>query len=459
MPAITAKDTNTPPIDDVAGVMGRTAPTNGAHTDKITGLKMKGCGREDCCQLQGSKNGRTLPQTPSFPRFEFKSYQPGSELIFPPKLLTHRLQPLRFGSELRQWFRPTTLEQLLALKKANPDAKLVGGSSEVGIEVGILGRKYPACIYVADIPELYTVQAPTIADARPTFSFGGNYPLSELEALCKSIVQELPATLSGPFKAMRDQLRYFAGRQIRNTASVGGNIATASPISDLNPVWVALNATVIAASADRGEFELPLASFFTGYRKTTLPPDAVIVRVQVPISAPNSSEREFVKAFKQAKRRDDDISIVCACMVVRIDTENVITYARLAYGGMAAWTVQAPKTQGYLVGKPLNAATIEGALDVLGAEFDLPYDVPGGKDFEPFSMLFLPDLPSQRQVCHRTAKLWPCRSCSSSWSRLASVSASALIPAMTGTPKLPMRFTGSRARALATTRISTHSKR
>ena len=157
-------------------------------------------------------------------------------------------------------------------------------------------------------------------------------------------------------KADSIRRRYFAGRQIRNTASVGGNIATASPISDLNPVWIATDAYVIAASAEKGEFTLPLASFFTGYRKTTLPADAVIVRIVVPLHK-KEGEREFVRAFKQAKRRDDDISIVCACMAFKIKEDGVISSVRLAYGGMAAWTVQAPKTQEYLTGEQKPAGS------------------------------------------------------------------------------------------------------
>lgn len=108
---------------------------------------------------------------------------------------------------------------------------------------------------------------------------------------------------------------------------------------------------VVAASADKGEFTLPLASFFTGYRKTTLPSDAVIVKIVVPLHK-EEGEKEFVRAFKQAKRRDDDISIVCACMAVKIKDDATISSVRIAYGGMAAWTVQAPKTQEFLTGEP-----------------------------------------------------------------------------------------------------------
>jgi xanthine dehydrogenase/oxidase len=358
LPVPSALDTDVPPIDETAGAMGRTAPTSSSK---------KGCGRADCCQLGDSKKPASTAPSVSFPRFQFKPYQPGTELIFPPSLVKHELLPLKFGSAVRQWLRPTTLEQLVAIKQAIPEAKLVGGSSEVAIEVGILGRQYPTCVYIADIPELYAVSTPVLTDAQPSLVFGANLPLSELEELCKALAKELPAAIVGPLNAIGAQLRYFAGRQIRNTASVGGNIATArfvssaasrrphpnavspySPISDLNPVWMAVDAKVVAMSADRGEFELPLSTFFTGYRQTTLPPDAVIVKIVVPLN--NTDEKEVVRAYKQARRKDDDISIVCACMVMRVSSEGTISRARLAYGGMAAFTVSAVKTQDFLVG-------------------------------------------------------------------------------------------------------------
>ncbi|KAG6822086.1 hypothetical protein H0H87_004424, partial [Tephrocybe sp. NHM501043] len=100
---------------------------------------------------------------------------------------------------------------------------------------------------------------------------------------------------TGPLEAIRAQLRYFAGWQIRNVASVGGNIATASPISDLNPVWVAVGAKVHARTAE-GTVELGMDDFFVGYRKTKLPPASVIEKIVVPL---DGGPREVVKAYKQ----------------------------------------------------------------------------------------------------------------------------------------------------------------
>jgi xanthine dehydrogenase/oxidase len=91
-----------------------------------------GCGRKDCCQTSGSakNDAGTAIQLPKH-SFAFKPYRPGTELIYPSALSKHKLQPLRFGSAERTWLRPTTLQQLLEIKKIVPEAKLVGGSTEV----------------------------------------------------------------------------------------------------------------------------------------------------------------------------------------------------------------------------------------------------------------------------------------------------------------------------------------
>ncbi|GAA6053650.1 hypothetical protein JCM3770_001680 [Rhodotorula araucariae] len=380
-----------PPIDSIAGGDGRTAPIAPAAQDTFASalVKRKGCGRADCCQRGGSNVEASAP-TVSFPRFEFKPYAPSTELILPPSLAKHQLEPLAFSSPThnhRRWFRPVTLEQVLNLKGALPGAKLVGGASEISIEVGIKGASYPDCIYISDVPELAIVSLPDFSSPIPTLEFGANLTLSDLERVVNNLIASHPHERTGALRAISDQLRYFAGRQIRNAASIGGNLATASPISDANPVWVALGAKVVVRAPsveDAAEKVIDLAEgFFTGYRKTGIPADGVIVRVIVPLVSADGAkgEKDVIRAFKQAKRRDDDIAIVTSCFAVTVGQDDgtwVVRKAKLAFGGMAAYTVSAKKSEDYLVGKPVNSATLDGALDVLGAEFALPYTVPGG---------------------------------------------------------------------------------
>ncbi|GAA6007894.1 hypothetical protein JCM11491_006528 [Sporobolomyces phaffii] len=392
LPGETILDTPAPKIDPAnSSIIGRTAPVDPKDQDMTSsaqvkaGTKPKGCGRADCCQLGGggpSTKGGSTSGDVSFPQFTFKPYRPGTELIFPPALSKHQLKPLKFGSATRNWYRPTTLEQLIDLKRAFPDAKVVGGSSELAIEVAIKGALYPACIFVGDLAEAYDFTLPNLDDDEPVFTFSANLTLSELEAILKTLVDKLPREQTGPLRAMKEQLHLFAGRSVRNAASVAGNIATASPISDLNPVWLATRSrlTAISPTTNNGEpITLHLDDFFIGYRQTRLPKDAVIAKIEVPLFKPKEEgEKEIVRAYKQSKRRDDDIAIVTACFSSRISQGNTFDQVKLAFGGMAAFTIAAKKTEEFLLGKTVSSPTLQGAIDVLADEFNLPFSVPGG---------------------------------------------------------------------------------
>ncbi|CRK47604.1 hypothetical protein BN1723_020331, partial [Verticillium longisporum] len=110
---------------------------------------------------------------------------------------------------------------------------------------------------------------------------------------------------------------------------------TASPISDLNPVFWAANAVLVAKSHTK-ETEIPMAEFFTGYRRTALPQDAIIASIRIPVT---QRKGEFFRAYKQAKRKDDDIAIVTGALRIKLDDSGVVTDCNIIYGGMAAMTV------------------------------------------------------------------------------------------------------------------------
>jgi xanthine dehydrogenase/oxidase len=131
LPAAFNVGTSAPLTGHSAGAVGRTA------------LVANGCGRADCCQLlDGGSPSPTKRKHPWFPRFTLKPYYPNSELIYPPELARHKLKPLKFGDEYRQWLRPTTMEQLVQIMSEFPEAKLIGGSSEVQIEVNVSSHSF-----------------------------------------------------------------------------------------------------------------------------------------------------------------------------------------------------------------------------------------------------------------------------------------------------------------------------
>jgi xanthine dehydrogenase/oxidase len=312
-------------------------------------------------------------------KLKLTPYIPSSELIFPPALWKFQKTPICYGNSKKIWISPTTLDQLLAIKSLDPTTKLVGGASEVQIEVRFKNSQFVVCVYVSEIEELRNMYIPESKEEVASMTelvVGSNTSLTELEYACKSLYQKL-GRRGLVLEACRKQLRYFAGRQIRNVASVAGNLATASPISDMNPVLLAARATVMARSLPGGEFPLPIDSFFISYRKTSLPADSVITKIRIPI--PAADVREVIKAYKQAKRKDDDIAIVTAAFRVRLNDIDEVEDICLAYGGMAPLTTEARNAMKTLQSRKWNdPETLDRGLKALGEDFNLNFGVPGG---------------------------------------------------------------------------------
>jgi len=320
-----------------------------------------------CCKDNGFKDDQPIKR---FTPPGFIEYNPDTELIFPPALTKHEFKPLAFGNKRKRWYRPVTMEQLLEIKSVYPSAKIIGGSTETQIEIKFKAMQYTASVFVGDIPELRQ-----FSFKEDHLEIGGNVILTDLESIALKAVEHYGPVRGQVFAAIHKQLRYFAGRQIRNVGTPAGNLATASPISDLNPVFVASNATLVAKSLHK-EIEIPMSQFFKGYRMTALPPDAIIASIRIPVARETG---EFFQAYKQAKRKDDDIAIVNAAFRVNLDESNTVESCDLVYGGMAPTTVAAKAASAYIVGKSFtNPATLEGVMNALEQDFDLRFGVPGG---------------------------------------------------------------------------------
>lgn len=317
---------------------------------------------------------------------DFKPYVPGTELIYPPALWNHQFRALCYGDENTLWFRPTTLQELLQIKSAFPPAKLVSGSSELTIEQRIKGSEWSALVYIGDIASLQGSTLSSCSETECNLKILANTPLTDVENICKETFRQF-GSRGTVFEAMRRQLRYFGGRQIRNVATLAGNISTASPISDVLPVLLAVDAAVEISYLDQenGKDDLKIVSindFIKGYRRTYLTDDlqhGVITAIRIPLTPPNLAGKEVVKAYKQSKRKEDDIAIVTACFRVSLNDEGCVEQIALAYGGMAPTSILAKKTQGFLLGKKwADQSTLDASIDFLQTELYLPYDVPGG---------------------------------------------------------------------------------
>lgn len=320
-----------------------------------------------CCKTKDLDDGQPIKR---FTPPGFIEYNPDTQLIFPPTLKKHAFRPLSFGNKRKRWYRPVTLEQLLEIKSVNPNAKIIGGSTETQIEIKFKALQYPVSVFVGDIPELrqYSFKDDHL-------EIGGNIVLTDLENICQEAVKHYGEAKGQVFQAMYKQLKYFAGRQIRNVGTPAGNLVTASPISDLNPVFMAADCVLVAKSQSK-ETEIPMSTFFKGYRRTALEQDAILASIRIPITR---EKGDYFRAYKQAKRKDDDIAIVTGALHVRLDEKGIVEHCNLVYGGMAASTVAAKSANEYLKGKLFaHPDTLEGAMNALESDFNLDFSVPGG---------------------------------------------------------------------------------
>ncbi|KAI8526222.1 hypothetical protein RHMOL_Rhmol13G0291700 [Rhododendron molle] len=295
------------------------------------------------------------------------------ELIFPPELLLRKWTYLKLnGFGGIKWYRPLQLQHVLDLKARYPDAKMVVGNSEIGIEMRLKGFQYQVLVCVASVSELNKLN---VRD--DGLEIGAAVRLSELLNVLRKVTKERTCHEISSCKAFIEQIKWFAGTQIKNVASVGGNICTASPISDLNPLWMATGAKFQIIDC-KGKIRTTAADkFFLGYRKVDLASDEILLSIFLPWTRPF----EFVKEFKQAHRRDDDIAIVNAGMRVFLVEKNekwIVSDASLAYGGVAPLSISAAKTKEFLIAKTWNAELLHSALKVLENDIVLKENAPGG---------------------------------------------------------------------------------
>lgn len=244
-----------------------------------------------------------------------------------------------------EFVRPASLEGVLELFAERPDAQVVAGSTDLGVQVNIFGSRPSLTIAIDRLEELRE------------FSFGTD----EVRLGAALTLTEIERRLAGRVPLLAQLMPQFASRLIRNGATIGGNLGTGSPIGDTPPALLALDASLVLASR-RGERVVPLAEYFTGYRQTLKDPDELIRTIVIPL--PLAPMTAF---HKIAKRRFDDISSVAIGYAVEI-RDGVLAGARIGLGGVAATPLRARSTEAALVGRPWTEETVRIAAGVMAAE-------------------------------------------------------------------------------------------
>ncbi|GAB2664739.1 xanthine dehydrogenase small subunit [Kribbella swartbergensis] len=251
----------------------------------------------------------------------------------------------RMSVDGAEFLRPADLDGVLEVLAENPEAQIVAGSTDVGVEVNLRGARKPLIVAVDRLAELRE------------FSFGPD----EVRIGAALTLTEVERLLAGRIPLLAQLFPQFASRLIRNGATIGGNLGTASPIGDTPPALLALDASLVLVSR-RGERVVPLADYFTGYRQTLKAPDELIRTVVVPLPL-----QRLTAFHKIAKRRFDDISSVAVGYAVDVE-DGVVRRARIGLGGVAATPLRALATEQALIGKPWTERTVREAAAVMATE-------------------------------------------------------------------------------------------
>ena len=256
-------------------------------------------------------------------------------------------------SEPANFHAPTSVRELARLRNDCPNARLLAGGTDLALEVTQQHRDLHEIIYLGRVQELRAF----------------NRTETRIEIGATVTLDRLDIELGDDFPELRALLKRFGSRQIRNLGTVGGNIANASPIADITPVLIAMNATCVLESLE-GQREIPLENYFHGYRQTEIRDNEFIRCVNIPVPANNM----HLKICKISKRLDDDISAVCLAALINVE-DGKTTHIRMAFGGMAAIPKRAIHCEKALLDQPLEPRVIEQARAALDRDFQPISDV------------------------------------------------------------------------------------
>jgi xanthine dehydrogenase small subunit len=266
-----------------------------------------------------------------------------------------RALPKKPRTGMPDYLRPTTLAELLQWRAAYPKAQIVAGCTDVGLWVTKMHKRFDRVLDVTATRELRRIET-----YPHHLAIGAAVNLTDAFA---ALVKERPQ--------LKTFARRFAGLPVRNSGTLGGNVANGSPIGDSMPMLIALGASVVLMrwkkTREGGEIthrELRLEDLYTGYRTNVMRPDEVLAWIKVPRPVP----AEQFSVYKISKRFDDDISAVCLAVQMTVKS-GVVQQVSIGAGGVAATPVRARQTEAALLGHPWTADTVMSATAALRAEF------------------------------------------------------------------------------------------
>ncbi len=254
-------------------------------------------------------------------------------------------------------FLPRDSDELADWYLKNPDGVLIAGATDVGLWVTKSLRDLAPVAFLAGVRDLQGIERQA-----GQLHVGAGVTIA---ALRDAVAPVLPS-----FAGL---LRRYASEQVRNAATIGGNIANGSPIGDGPPALIALGATLHLRRGDEMR-SMALENFFLAYRSQDRRPGEFVAGVSFADHAPG------LRCYKISKRFDQDISAVCGCFNVTVEAGRV-TAARIAFGGMAGIPKRASLTEAALVGQTWTEATADAAADAMAGDFTPLSDMRASADY------------------------------------------------------------------------------
>ena len=246
----------------------------------------------------------------------------------------------------KRYFAPRYVSELKGILKRNINSQLLSGGTDLSLLVTKDRKDINSTIYMNSIRELNYIKK-----NKGYIEVGATTSLSDFEIYIEKYYPDFNKIL-----------KRYGSTQIRNVATIAGNIATASPIGDNLPLLLALDSKIVLQGIKKSKV-ISINDFFISYRKTKLKTGQFIHSIRIPIV-----EKNIFKAYKISKRFDDDISSVCAAFNLKIENKK-IKNIKIAYGGMAAIPKRAIYCERSLLNSQITPEIIEKAKNALEKDF------------------------------------------------------------------------------------------
>lgn len=257
-----------------------------------------------------------------------------------------------------------SLTEALRFKKMYKNAIIISGATDTALKVSKMKENIQEIVDISSIQSLKYFR-----EFENKYLIGSGICLEELKNETK---EKIPA--------LHKILCVFGSKQIRNLATIGGNLGSASPIGDTLPVLIAHEAVILVRNLQTTR-KIPIGDFVKSYRKTSLQNIEIILEIIIPIPAKGT----IINSYKVSKRKDLDISTVSACFSLKLSSKDIVEKIILAYGGMASTPKRAIIAEKFLIGNKWELENIKSAMEIISKEFTPISDARASENFRRLS--------------------------------------------------------------------------